>query len=104
MSDTSFLVRRFLKAGLIPLILVMASSVLLSCAQRQEVKLPALKEASSGVHQPGKFVWFELITHDLEKVGTFYGDLFGWTFRPYAENSEYFVIELGGSEVAGASR
>jgi hypothetical protein len=66
-----------------------------------DVKIPALNEGSSGVHKPGKFVWFELITHDSEKVGSFYSDLFGWAFNPYAENSQYLTIESDGNEIGG---
>ena len=76
-------------------------SSLLSCASRMDVKIPAFNEGSSGVHKPGKFVWFELITHDSEKVGSFYSDLFGWTFNPYAENSQYLTIESDGNEIGG---
>lgn len=94
-------IRHFFKAGLTLLLFAAASGVLLSCAPRQDVQLPALDAADSGVHKPGKFIWFELITHDPEKVGDFYGDLFGWSFKPYAENSEYLTIEHEGSEVGG---
>lgn len=93
--------RSLFKAGLKLLLLAVASGALLSCAPRQAVQLPAIKAADSGVHKPGKFIWFELITHDPGKVGAFYGDLFGWTFTPYKENSVYLTIDHEGSEVGG---
>jgi len=30
---------------------------------------------------PGKFVWADLVTDDVPAARTFYGQLFGWTFR-----------------------
>ena len=94
-------IRQLFRTGLTLLVLAAASGALLSCAARQDVQLPALDAADSGVHTPGKFIWFELITHDLEKISAFYGKLLGWTFTPYPENPEYFIIEKDGREIAG---
>ena len=94
-------VHHMFRPGLTLVLLAVAAGALVSCAPRQDVQLPALKAAESGVHQPGKFVWFELITHDLDKISAFYGELLGWTFTPYDENPEYFIIEKDGNEIAG---
>ena len=93
---------RLFRAGLTLVLLAGAAGLLVSCAPRQDVQLPAFKAAESGVHQPGKFVWFELITHDLDKISAFYGELLGWSFTQYDENPEYFIIEKDGNEIAGA--
>ena len=92
---------RFTRMCMTMLVLTITVSSLLSCAQRQDVKLPALNEESPGVYKPGKFVWFELITHDPEKVGTFYGGLFGWNFTPFSENDKYLTIEHEGRQIGG---
>ena len=94
-------VHHMFRPGLTFVLLALAAGMLVSCAPRQDVQLPALKAAENGVHQPGKFVWFELITHDLDKISAFYGELLGWTFTPYDENPEYFIIEKDGNEIAG---
>lgn len=93
--------RLLIRMGATLLLLALAMSLMASCAQREKVKLPALKEASSGVFQAGKFTWFELITHDPDKVAAFYGDLLGWTFTPYPENNQYLIIENEGHEIGG---
>jgi predicted enzyme related to lactoylglutathione lyase len=55
-------------------------------------------------YPPGTFCWVDLGTPDLERAGSFYGDLFGWTV-PEGENSGhtggYRQAELGGRPVAG---
>jgi len=43
-------------------------------------ELPPLTPASSA-RLPGKFVWADLVTDDVAAARTFYGRLFGWTFR-----------------------
>jgi predicted enzyme related to lactoylglutathione lyase len=32
---------------------------------------------------PGKFLWFELFTHDIAKAKAFYADVVGWSFRSF---------------------
>ena len=93
--------RRLLHIGAIMLALTLVIGSLPSCAPRQQVKLPALKEASSGVFQPGKFTWFELITHDSARAAAFYGDLLGWTLTSYPENPDYQIIESNGHQIGG---
>ena len=101
MTVTTIPVRRFSRIVVTILLLAVSLSSLLSCASRMDVKIPAINTGSSDVHKPGKFVWFELITHDFDKVGTFYSDLFGWTFSTYAENSQYLTIKNDGIEIGG---
>ena len=43
--------------------------------------LPPLTDPASGVHLPGKFVWADFFTSDIEGARTFYGNLFGWEWR-----------------------
>jgi uncharacterized protein len=47
-------------------------------------------------------VWFELWVPDVELARTFYGELFGWTFRAMADyDPQYWLIDSGGG-VGGA--
>jgi predicted enzyme related to lactoylglutathione lyase len=62
------------------------------------VDLPPIVAQPTGVHLPGKFVWFDLFTHEVEKSKTFYGELFGWTFD---SGEKYLVIRNDGVPVAG---
>ena len=44
-------------------------------------ELPPLTTVSGSPRLPGKFVWADLVTDDVAAAQTFYGRLFGWTFR-----------------------
>jgi hypothetical protein len=44
-------------------------------------ELPPLNDPPTGTRLPGKFVWVDLLTPDVERAGAFCGKLFGWTFR-----------------------
>jgi predicted enzyme related to lactoylglutathione lyase len=43
--------------------------------------LPPLTEPATHEHLPGKFVWADFFTSDIEGARTFYGELFGWEWR-----------------------
>jgi uncharacterized protein len=41
-------------------------------------------------------IWFELWVTDVERAKAFYGELFGWTFRPMAEyHRDYWLVDAG---------
>ena len=44
-------------------------------------ELPPLTTVSGNPRLPGKFVWADLVTHDVQAAQNFYAGLFGWTFR-----------------------
>jgi len=48
----------------------------------------------------GRFVWYELITQDLEKSRAFYTELFGWTLEPWGDQG-YNMIKLGEAPIGG---
>lgn len=50
---------------------------------------------------PGKFVWVDLVTHDVPAATKFYGSLFGWTFQNVGD---YVVVRNDGRPVAGMFR
>ena len=41
---------------------------------------------------PGKFIWHDLITHDVSAVKLFYAGVFGWTFEDLPGTTRYTVI------------
>lgn len=50
----------------------------------------------------GKFVWFELETHDIAKAQAFYGELLGWQpKRVAAGEATYDMIEVAGQVIGG---
>ena len=46
-------------------------------------KLPPLTTVSGSPRLPGKFVWADLVTDDVQAARKFYTALFGWTFYDY---------------------
>ena len=51
----------------------------------------------------GRFVWRELLTHDLPRAKAFYGEVFGWKTRDVPMgDSTYTLFDASGVEVAGA--
>lgn len=52
-----------------------------SCSRRPVI-VPKLTPEPTHLRLVGKFVWFDLFTHDLNAAGRFYEALFGWSFNP----------------------
>ena len=52
---------------------------------------------------PGRVVWHDLVTRNLEVSKAFYGGLFGWTWRAptSGKNVRYVVAEMAGMAMAG---
>ena len=45
---------------------------------------------------PGKFVWFEHVSEDAKKAQEFYGDVLGWTVRPFPMGEVAYEMILTG--------
>lgn len=69
-----------------------------SCYQR--VVLPPINPVATGAHQPGKFIWRDLLTNDVPRAQRFYGALFGWAFETVA-GGKYVVILRDGTPIGG---
>jgi predicted enzyme related to lactoylglutathione lyase len=64
--------------------------------------LPPISSSPSGQVTPGRAVWYELVTTDLESAKRFYGGLFGWTFRDVeSRGGRYTVASRDGERVGG---
>jgi predicted enzyme related to lactoylglutathione lyase len=94
--------------GAAALLGVLAASLTLLAGGAQSAppfELPAIADSATLEHHPGKIVWADLVTPDVEAAERFYGGLFGWTFRDIrAGDSEYAVATVGGHPVAGMFR
>ena len=64
-----------------------------ACAPRQPI-VPPLTPIPSNSSQVGQFVWYDLLTNDLEGSKRFYGELFGWTYDDGGEESPVFTTIL----------
>ena len=50
---------------------------------------------------PGKFVWHDLITHDVSAVKLFYAGIFGWRFEDLPGTDRYTLIRHDGRMIGG---
>jgi predicted enzyme related to lactoylglutathione lyase len=70
-----------------------------ACATPPPVPLlPPVSPNATGLVAPGKFVWGDLVSQDVEASKTFYGTLFGWTFET---NGRYTTVTNRGVPIAG---
>jgi predicted enzyme related to lactoylglutathione lyase len=59
----------------------------IGCAKK-EIIVPSLTPEPTQQELTGKFVWYDLFTHDLQATSTFYQELFGWTFTDTASSNK----------------
>jgi predicted enzyme related to lactoylglutathione lyase len=86
------------------LTLTIALATFSGCAPRQTI-VPPLTPTPSASRQVGQFVWYDLLTNDLEGVKNFYGGLFGWTFDDGGEDSPvYTTILHNGRPIGGIAQ
>ena len=64
-------------------ILLLLGLAVSGCA-RKEIIVPSLTPVPSGEQLTGKFVWYDLFTHDMQTTVKFYNRIFGWTFTDTA--------------------
>jgi len=79
-----------------------AALLTLAAAPARPFDLPPIAQSHRSEHHPGKLIWVELATPDLESAKRFYGQLFGWTFSDAATSKHpYSIALLDGMPVAG---
>ena len=71
-----------------------------SIALADTARLPAISK-SAGHQQTGSFLWFDLVTSDPAKVGTYYEKLFGWKISKAAGEDNYDLITNRGTLIGG---
>lgn len=71
---------------------------LAACASSPTRWIPPVTPEPTEVTLPGKFVWIDLVTQDVDAAKRFYGDLFGWTFR---DGERYSQVIHQGRAIAG---
>ena len=70
--------------------------------QRAMPPLPPITDPPSEIHLPGKFVWADLFSSDVEASRNFYEQVFGWEWRLIKEPPQpYGVFYLDELPVAG---
>jgi hypothetical protein len=72
-----------------------------------EIDLPSITDSPTGDFLPGKIVWHDLLTDDVEASRKFYGTLFGWEFESVGNDaglgnhSAYTLIRHDGRLIGG---
>jgi predicted enzyme related to lactoylglutathione lyase len=64
-------------------------------------ELPPLNDPPTNTRLPGKFVWVDLVTPDVDRAEAFYGKLFGWTFRKIGNGDSAYTLAFLGEEPMG---
>jgi predicted enzyme related to lactoylglutathione lyase len=82
-----------------PVLLAITLSLVVSACS--SLRLSPVTPEPTGRWIPGKFIWHDLITHDVGAVKTFYGDLFGWTFEAFPGTDRYTLIRHDGRTIGG---
>lgn len=67
--------------------------------------LPALNDPASDVRVPGKFIWADYFTSNVDAARSFYAALFGWEWREISVDPErrYGIFYSDGEPVAGVA-
>ncbi len=80
------------------LLSVLLSLVVAGCSG---LRLSPVTAQPTSKWSPGKFIWHDLITHDVPAVKRFYAGLFGWTFEALPGTDRYTVIHHNGRMMGG---
>ena len=67
----------------------------------QEPELPPLTTEANSPRLPGKFVWADLVTSNVEAAQQFYGQMFGWTFKPVGTAATGYTLVFNGDRAVG---
>lgn len=84
----------------------MTAIILVACAAAN-VNLPSITDTPTNERLPGKIVWHDLLTNDVEASKRFYGELFGWQFQSVgtssglSSDSAYTLIRHNGRMIGG---
>lgn len=71
------------------------------------LRAPGLADEPTDLHRPGAFVWYDLLSEDVDAARRFYGALFGWTFESVglnlgvARSDGYTIIRHRGRPIGG---
>ena len=85
-----------LLAGVV--LLTGCSGLNLSPGSSETQLLTPITDSPTNTYYPGKFVWVDLLTPDVDAAKLFYGGLFGWSFEA---RGRYTIITNNGQRMAG---
>ena len=69
---------------------------------RRQVAVPPVTAEPTGTYHPGKFIWVDLVTSDVESAREFYGKLLGWQFEgEEGKTTPFTLIRQGETPIGG---
>ena len=87
------------------IMLLLAGAVLSfagGCMKAPAPQWPAVAEPPTGIHTPGRWVWAELISDNVDAAKTFYQEVFGWKFESTGSGKDaYTLVRVDGRPIAG---
>ena len=98
---TAIVFRSFRGRVLLPLLLPLLAFGASPGAGQEPPVFPSITATPTNRHEPGRFVWYDLVTDDVAAAKTFYGELFGWEFGSNSEDDLFTVITLNDKPIAG---
>lgn len=95
--------RRWFRQPILSLVAVAAPLALTACSSTdvEPIAVTPITSESTGEYHPGRFVWHDLLTSDVDAAKRFYGGVFGWTFT---DQGPYTVIMNNGVAIAGMAK
>lgn len=76
--------------------------VFFSACTTTKVIVPPVTSPPTNTHLTGQFVWYDLITSNVEGAKKFYGGLFGWEFEGAGkDDTTYQIIKADGTPIGG---
>lgn len=82
----------------LPSLLLIGGVLVLALFGCRPMQLTPITPKATEQHRPGKVVWHDLLTDDVEAAKRFYGQLFGWTFE---QRGRYTLVLNRGTPIAG---
>jgi predicted enzyme related to lactoylglutathione lyase len=80
---------------------------LLTSCTTLNLELPPVSDDPTGNRFPGRVIWHDLLTKDIDASRRFYGGLFGWEFEElpltlgFGQSSRYLLIRHKGQLIGG---
>ena len=86
------------KTGVCYVAFFVSVAALAGCATHQAGPAVATDVTLTPTH--GQFVWYDLLTEDVDGVKTFYSELLGWSYEDTSD-PDYFLIKHRGRPIGG---
>jgi len=91
-------------SGIAALVFALWSSVLLANSAAELAPLPPLNAPAANERLPGKFIFADFFTSEIELARRFYGALFGWEWRWVSSDHSYGMFYQDDIAVAGVAQ